>query len=398
VITVAYSGVPATLRGEDSVPLDLLRLVNDSDAIVLAERVSARHVPAIRNPWGRGSQATELVRYRVRKVYRGRLVPGETVEVYDHDWSTRALWPPEARALEWDPEAVLFLWCTFALTLPNQAPRGVEWTIPGQREGDGARFYFCHSGLRLLSAGHVYTFIGFGDAGRAVSVLSPADREAIVPVPLDDSGSPSSGAPRSARLTLEEFERDIREAILRVEALRYARTVSDAAKCRDLLLGLFGPYEKEAARRQVSGSPAAREDADDSFLKSIVAAFLESGDVTGALGAFARWPYHRVRLKTAAALEAASRRDLEPRLRVAAVRALDRHLFIDEEAIRSLAGLAKDRERAVRDVAIETLHRLRRDYPLNPDYHTRALDTLWEEVMAELAAEAPGPRRGGGDD
>ena len=299
-------------------PHNLNTLVTVSDAIVLAENVGSTR--AVTDSRGRNIR---LTRYRIQKVYRGPLLPGQVIELRD-PYSRYSRDP----MLVFDKETILFL------------TKKDDWALRSVPASDRPEFSITHSGLRLLSRKKVYTF----------HQLNPGPAS---PAPLMREHSFRQG---TGQVTLDEFEKDIREAIRRVETVRYARSVTDRRKRRDLLLGVLGQYEVEATRRR---SDVHYVDGSDAFLQEIVNTFVEAGDIEGALEVFHIWRWSRVKLETKTALEAAANTKVEPRLRAAAIRAIewrDIRRDIRRDGTRAaLERLQLDQHDTVRKAAAERL-------------------------------------------
>ncbi|MCZ6793118.1 MAG: hypothetical protein O7J95_05830, partial [Planctomycetota bacterium] len=321
-------------------PHNLITLVSGSDAIVLAENVGTRTVTD-----SQGKSIT-LTRYRLTKVYKGPLLAGEVVEL--RDWYGRGpcgWWGQTGKKMEYDEDAIVFL---------SRFDANRHWTLRNLGGRDRPRFNIAHSGLRLLAKRKVYTF----DQSRNPGPVCPT------PLLRGHDFRPGEG-----QVTLEEFEWDIRQAILRVETVRYARDLSDGRKRREMLLGLLQPYEE------------------------IVGIFSESGDIEGALEVFDIWPWESVKLDTNTALEAAANAAIEPRLRAAAIGTIDWSNFDRRQTIEALEKLLDERDGTVRAAAAARLRYLHRGYEVNTHRHEPELTSLWKRVLERLGPESKGSRR-----
>ena len=348
VLLLAASRLPAALWRA----ADLFALVSVSDAIVLAENVGTRTVTD-----SRGNPIT-LTRYRLKKVFKGPVLPAEVIEL--RDWYRREPFAlGRQKKFEYDKDAIIFL--------SRFDPHRLS-ALRSIGAADRPRFSITHSGLRLLAKGKVYTFVQHMNPGPAY------------PTPLLRGQDFFSG---EGHVTLDEFEGDIRRALLRLETLRYARQLSDAGGRRATLLGLLRPYRAEAKRREPY-SPPGRPGMF--FVQQIIEILNGSGDIEGALEAIHVWPWG-ARFDRDTAIKAATNAAYPPIFRAAAIGAIESLNLRDRQTIETLEKfLEAEQPPIVRAAASQRLWDTYRVYEVNTHRHEPELTSLWKRVL-----ERPGP-------
>jgi hypothetical protein len=215
VVAVTWSGIANAAMMEH---FDLAGLVVQSASVVIAKRT------------GPGA-STGMSRYSVIRSIRGARRAGDSFEVYDN------LYDFEGHHI--DPAVILFL------------------------AADG---HLVSSGMRVVEGDKVFRFEQWNNPGGFKIVpqgKDPEDNWITTKTPIDRG----------------EFERELAQAIVRVELLGVARTATDLAKRRALMLALLPPI-----------GPRARS---LGFYVDVVAvevenALADGGDLEGALEASRR--------------------------------------------------------------------------------------------------------------
>ena len=316
---------------------DLASLVVMSEYVVLAEHVGEWDVKA--------SDHT----FSVLKVYRGAMLPGETITVkgigqYDLTGEReRMLSGVDSKkdGMKLDPNAVLFL-------MPAQSQDPAV-----RRTADGTRriYKVVASGLRVISQGTVYRF-----EDTIMLEYSPV-RQGRDP---DDVRSDSPTNP----VTLKTFEKDLFKAIMRVAGYKRALSLRSAHARREALLELMGP-PLPLPLMVGAGLPPLLGWYSEVFAWDVIAVLLEGGDPDGALEAVARsWPWlgwpSPLYFKMDDLVDAVRERAAPTHRRVAAVWSYSEH--VGGDAVLRLQSILGDEDRDVRLATVELFGRFLQRY------------------------------------
>jgi hypothetical protein len=248
------------IRGGYYPAYDLRSLATISKCIVLARDISSHSV----------EHGMHFKTFVVEKAYKGPLLPGMEVSVFDdYPRSDRS-----GAALSFDPEVILFL----------EDADSPQWSPLFRKTVERPTHGIIVSGLRLLKDKEVYDFVQFENPGDAFPhLLRQLSKDAE-----GDDAAANEGLP----ITFDFYEKEILKEIRVVEAVHATLAKSQEPRLREALLRIIEKaYSRDAAsRRKRRAKGMWTFEGREQLLSQVVDRLQADGDTEGILEVMQRAP------------------------------------------------------------------------------------------------------------